>query len=189
MNKKTKKILNLSLLIISVIALVILINVINPKNIVNYFGIKNIYISLFIISLFAGISSFTTTPLYLAVITFSLGGGNLFLIGFIGGSGMIVGDSLFFHIGRKTRDITNKEFNQKIKQFSDYLDKKHHNLIPFIIIFYCVFVPLPKDFLLAALGLSRYTYKRALIPVLIGNIIGITLLAILTFNGIKLLGF
>jgi membrane protein YqaA with SNARE-associated domain len=165
-----KKRLIFGLLILFVIAWSITLAIIGPTTIVNTIGIRNGYIAAFIVATLGGFSTITSSSYFLTIITLAGGGANPYILGVVAGTGITIGDSLFYYLGFRGRDVANKKIYKWTEKFSKWLEKRPRWLVPIIIFIYTGFTPLPNDILTVSLGLSSYPYKYLIIPMWAGNI-------------------
>jgi membrane protein YqaA with SNARE-associated domain len=179
MKKKSVEIFGFIFAFIIIILLLIGFGIFGPKKIIEIIGIKNSYFIIFLFAIFGGVSAFTSTTFYATLATFYLGELNFFIIALIGAIGLTIGDSLFYHLGKKSHDFFNetrhKEKINYLKKFMKRIPKKW--LFVFILI-YTGLSPLPKDILCVVLGITNFEYKKFALLFFIGN---------LTFNLIFLM--
>ncbi len=173
-----KKFLVFGLLILFVIVWSVTLAIIGPETIVDFIGVENGYIAAFIIATLGGVSTITASSYFFTVITLAGGGANPYILGFVAGTGITIGDSLFYYLGLRGRDVANKKVHKWTDKFSKWLEKRPRWLVPIIVFIYTAFTPLPNDILTVSLGLSSYPYKYLIIPMWAGNII-ITILTAL----------
>ncbi len=80
-------------------------------------SVKNGYILAFFVAVFGGISSLTSTSFYLTIITLAVGGLNPLLLGIVGGAGVTVGDSLFYYLGSRSRQLLSGRMREQVERF------------------------------------------------------------------------
>tara|TARA_Y100000310_G_C20374624_1_gene665139 strand:- start:123 stop:689 length:567 start_codon:yes stop_codon:yes gene_type:complete len=170
-----------------VLAWILIINFISPDAIVAKIGARNGYIILFLISAIGGVSSATASSYYLAVSVLAAGGLNPILLGIIGGVGVTIGDSLFFLLGRKGQQFSTKKLHEKSEKLYRWMERSPKGFIPLFIFIYVGFTPFPNDLMTVPLGFLGYSYKKTLIPLLLGNITATILIAYFSIYGINLL--
>ncbi len=161
----------------------------NPAEIVADMGVRNIYAFLFVFALLGGVSSFTSTSFYATVITLSLSGGlDPLTVGIIAGIGMGFGDSMFYLLGQRAyKAFFYSENNQRrVQKFLSWLEKKPRWMMPIIIYIYSGFTPFPGDLLMMSMAILGYPYRKAIIPMVLGNITLVTGLGVATLLGIRL---
>ncbi len=159
------------LLALFVIAWSITLAIIGPETIVERIGVENGYIVAFIIATLGGVSTITSSSYFLTIITLAGGGVNPYILGIVAGTGITIGDSLFYYIGLRGREVAKDKGHKWTGKFSRWLDKRPRWLVPIIVFVYTAFTPLPNDILTISLGLSSYPYKYLIAPMWAGNII------------------
>lgn len=154
-----------------IIAWSITLAIIGPERIVESIGVENSYIFAFIVATLGGVSTLTSSSYFLTIITLAGGGANPYILGVVAGTGITIGDSIFYYLGKNGREVTSGKAKKWVEKFSKWLDKRPKWNIPVIVFIYAAFTPLPNDILTVSLGLSSYPYKKMIIPLWIGNII------------------
>ncbi|MEX0918871.1 MAG: hypothetical protein WDZ85_02800 [Candidatus Paceibacterota bacterium] len=154
---------------------------IGPETIVEYIGIKNTYLVVFILAVIGGLSAVTGISFFATVATFAAGGSHPLALGLIGGLGIFLSDLIFFLIAQYGTLV----FNEKLSPLSIWLAKKKRAwpewLIPFFVYFYLGFTPLPNDLLMMALALAKVPLRRLWLPILAGSLTIVTITAYLSY--------
>lgn len=150
----------------------------SPEEIVYQIGINNGYLVLFLSAALGGVSTITASSFYATVFTFTSGGLNPLLVGLIGGAGITIGDSFFYYLGYRGRNIVSKKLNSYLEKISNWLNESEKWRVQLFIFIYSGFTPFPNDLMTIPLGLNMYTYKNIFLPLLIGNICAVTLFAL-----------
>ena len=178
---------------IGVLVAIIIVSLIlfyfDPAEIVVHMGVRNIYGFLFVFALLGGVSSFTSSSFYAAVIALSASGGlNPLTVGIIAGIGMGFGDSMFYLLGQRAyKAFFHNERNQRrVEKFLAWLEKRPKWTMPIIIFIYSGFTPFPGDLLMMSLAVTGYPYRKAIVPMVLGNITLVTILGVGTLLGIRL---
>lgn len=149
-----------------------------PENIVGFIGVENSYLLAFLVATIGGVSTFTSTYYYATIITLSVGGLNPFLLGFVSGIGVTIGDSVFFYMTHKGRNFFEHFiFGKKLEFLSKWLNSQPFWMVALISFLYTGFTPFPTDILMIVLALGRYPFIRILPFFLLGNITLVTMLA------------
>lgn len=142
----------------------------NPEKVVNYFGIGNIYLIIFVFAIFGGVSFLTATYFYATYIVFVLGGANPFLLALTVAFGLTIGDLFFYFVGLRGSSIVDWFFSQKQhKKKIDFIELKLKKHQFWYIYLYAGFLPFPKDILSFALGLFNHKLKNIILPLILGN--------------------
>lgn len=161
----------------------------SPEEILNTIGINNGYILAFIVSFFAGFSTFTAVSFYSLLIAFITGGLNPWLLALITGTSLALGDMFLFYFGRKGRDMISGKVDRAISNMAHSFN--HHKLEKYIPLFsylYISFIPLPNDWLLIFLASIRYQQRNMNIIIILGDYTHVFILTILIMKGIMIFG-
>ena len=110
---------------------------------------------------------------------------NPILLGLFGGIGVTIGDSLYFYLGSKGKEISSKKVDKRLEKISKLLKKSPKWLIPFIVYIYSGFTLLPNDLMTFSLGITGYSYKKIFLPLILGNITVTTIIAYISIFGIN----
>lgn len=146
-----------------------------PGTIVDYIGIENSYITVFLIAVIGGLSSITSGVYYAAVATFASGGANPWLLGLTGGIGIAIGDSIIFGLFAFGLRSISQTWQSRIETVSTYIDHQPRWLV-YVVLFLILGVsPLPNDIVMLALVLLQFKYLK-IAPVLVAAGISITII-------------
>lgn len=170
MKKKNKAIWIFAIIILSVSIWSVVFHFYSPHQIVEKIGVENSYILIFLVATFSGVSSFTSTSHYAAIVTFASGGLNIFIIALLAGIGMTIGDSLFYYLGKTGKESLPLKIKEKIQKVEDWLNSKNKIFVPISVYIYTGFTPLPGDILSVFLGVTNHKFKTVIVPILLGNI-------------------
>lgn len=173
--------------LLSILLLSFILTRFPPEEIVKIIGINNSYIALFFLAFLGGISIFFPFPYYIVVFMFGAAGLNPFLLGICAGFGVILGDTTSYFIGYTGREIVPDKFNKYFSKFYLWVNKKPLWVMSIVLFLYGAFVPFPNDAVIIPLGIARYKYWRAIIPLAIGNIVFSTLIAFAGLYGWNLI--
>lgn len=127
------------------------------------------YFGLFIFAFIGGTSTILPLPYILATFTLAGLGLHPIFLGIVAGTGVTLGDSISYLLGRAGHHILKPQYDKKFHDLSQWLNR-HPYLTPAVLFFYGAFVPLPNDLLIVPLGLARYNYFKAIIPAWLGNV-------------------
>lgn len=178
LNYFLKKHYKFILVLAFVLAWSLFVYFVGARTVVEYIGIENGYLLIFLIAIFGGVSSATAVSFYTAVITLAAGGLNPFMIGLIGGIGVTFGDSIFYYLGLKGKKVI-KSSSKTLNKITKWLRTGPSWLIQIFIFVYSGFSPFPNDILTVSLGLTEFPYRRVIIPLLLGDIASTTIVAYL----------
>lgn len=169
MRKKTKNIIIFSTILLSIIFWGVLTYFFKPSEMIEGLGVTNSYLFIFLMAAISGVSSFTSSSHYLTVITFAIGGINPFMISLLAGIGLTIGDTVFYYLGKKGSKSLPKKINEKFIKINKWIENKPKILVPIIVYVYTGLTPLPGDFISIFLGVTNISYKRIVLPFILGN--------------------
>jgi membrane protein YqaA with SNARE-associated domain len=152
---------------------------ISPTQIVEYVGVDNTYLTVFLIATFGGLNSITGGVLYASIVAFAAGGASPWLLGLIGGLGIAIGDSLVFYLFRYTSKSLSHEWQDravKVKEKVEHLPRSAQYALIYV---YLGFTPFPNDILMFLLAVLRFNLWQVLPAIIAGTITVATLTAFL----------
>lgn len=152
-----------------------------PQEVVSYIGVENAYLVGFLITLLAGVSSFTGTAAYATVGALAQGGAHPIILGLVGGIGLFLSDTIFYFLITKGIESVKKGKDSFLMRLERLFSKVPTSVVLFIVFVYTGFSPFPNDLLLIALLIGGYKYKTFALPLLAG---AITLMLIITHIGL-----
>lgn len=188
MKTKTKEYLGLAGILLFIISWFIFVFLVGPQTIVDFLGVQNTYLTIFLISAIGGFSSFTAVSVYSLLVTFVGGGASPLFIALAAGFGVTIGDSLFYLFGSKSRDALNQKTKQKVDRLKKFIKNKNSFLTPVLIFIYAGFTPFPNDIMTVSVALTGYSYKKAITPLFLGNLTNLILVSYAAFYGWTLFG-
>lgn len=151
-----------------------------PQEIVAKLGITNGYTIAFIAGFLAGISTFTSVPYTIIVVTLGAGGLHPLWLGILSALGLFVGDTTSYFLGYYGHHIVPNGLRDELQKVHTWLlARKRAWTIPIFIFLYGSLFPLSNDFVVISLGLARYPYWRVMIPLALGSVFFNTFLAYL----------
>ena len=168
-----------------VIGITLVFTFTSPEKIVEHIGIENGYLFLFIISFIAGVSTFTSVPYQVVLITLAAGGLNPFLLGLTAAVGDMLGDTTSYFLGYYGRTLLPQNgqwIQMKIQTVAD----RHPRLLPLVFFLYGATAPISNDVLTIPFGIARYPFFYLMIPLGLGNIVYNTTLA---YFGVQIFAF
>ncbi|MDK2832640.1 MAG: hypothetical protein PWQ51_1544 [Methanolobus sp.] len=173
------------LIILFIISWSVLLHYYSPEDIVNFIGVNNIYAFIFLIALVGGVSTFTSTTFYTALITIAVGGVNTIIVALLASIGLTIGDLLFYYLGSQSKQCIKKRYENKVNTFVSYMEKTGDTIVMFLIFLYSL-TPLPSDILAIALAIVEFPFKKMIGPLLVGNFTLIVVLVELSKLGYSL---
>lgn len=151
----------------------------SPEGIVDFIGIKNAYLFLFVLAFLSGVSVFGGVPYHLVLIAFAAGGLDPLLLGAAAAAGVMLGDSTSYLVGYRSSAIVPRRAAKHIERLSAWLGK-YPGRAPLFFLLYGSLVPFSNDFVGISMGLARVPFVRVMVPLAIGNLIFSTSLAYLS---------
>jgi membrane protein YqaA with SNARE-associated domain len=148
----------------------LLLSHIPPTEIVDKLGAQNSLLIAFLVSAFGGVSTVTSVNFYTVVITLAAGGTSPIALGVVAGTGITIGDSLFYYLGTQGHDLLSGRARRWADTLHEWVNEQHESLVQLIAYVYTGLTPLPNDILTVGLGLAEYSYQRLLPALLLGNI-------------------
>lgn len=157
----------------------------SPQKIVGSLGVTNGYGVAFVAGFLGGVSTFTSAPYALVVITLGAGGLNPFLLGMVAALGLFLGDITSYFLGYYGHHVVPNGLQMELERFRGWmLARKRAWMVPVFIFLYGAFFPLSNDIVIISFGLARYPFWRVMVPLGLGSIIFNTILAFLGRYGI-----
>jgi membrane protein YqaA with SNARE-associated domain len=173
-----------------IIGISIFFSYVHPDEIINKIGVTNGYLVIAIFALFGGFSAFTSVSFYTTVISFTIGGLNPFYVALVAMPGLFIGDTVFYIFGNAINRSLSKGMKKYVKKMNAFMNRpKIYTISPILIFLYVGMSPLPPDVLIVALSISKYPYKRMILPLLLGEINFVFWVSFFAKRGIELFGF
>jgi membrane protein YqaA with SNARE-associated domain len=145
---------------------------VSPDQIVEYIGVDNTYLTIFLIASFGGLNALTGGVLYGSIIAFAAGGASPWLLGLAGGLGIAIGDSLVFYLFRYTSKTLSPDWQEKISKIKQKVERFPRWSQYLLIYLYLGFFPFPNDILMFLLAILRFKFLQVL-PVIIAGAISV----------------
>ena len=161
---------------------------VDTTEIVDFVGISNGYVLIFVLAFIGGTSILFPLPYYLAVFTFAGGGLNPFLLAIFARTGVAVGDSTSYFIGYNGREILSEKLQKIFDRFHQWSMKKPKWIFFSFLYLYPTVSPLPNDIIILPLGLARFPYFKLIIPMWLGDITFNLIVALSGIYGFSYLG-
>jgi len=173
-----------------IIGISVFFSYVHPDEIIERIGVTNGYLVIAIFALFGGFSAFTSVSFYTTVISFTIGGLNPFYIALVALPGLFIGDSVFYIFGNAINKSLSKRMKKYVNKMNLFINRpKIYKFSPLLIFAYVGMSPLPPDILIVALSISKYPYKRMIIPLLLGEINFVFWVSFFAKRGIELFGY
>lgn len=159
----------------------------SPEGIVKAIGSESGYVFAFVAGFLGGVSTFTTVPYALIVITLGAAGLSPVFLGLSAAFGLVLGDSTSYLIGYHGRKVIPSAFQVYFEKFSEWLlTRKYSWLIPIVVFFYAALIPFSNDLVVISFGFARYPYWKLIIPLAAGSVVFNTIIAYLGAFGVQL---
>jgi len=181
-----RSILFVLLLVIFVGTLFILV-FFDPGEMIEKIGIGNSFIIAFFVSVAGAFTSMTKFSTYPMIITLVAGHVDPLAAGLVTGIGNTFGDILFYAFGSSARGLTSEKVNKKLEKILRWMTRLREIYIQIIIFLYLAITPFPNNMLSGALAFIGYPLKKAIVPLVLGDITFCILIAWLAFRGIDLM--
>lgn len=182
MKRSRKRIIFLIIAILLFISWVELLYFYSPEEIVNYFGVEGSFIGLFVLGVIAGITSFFAAPFYGALVTLAAGNLSIFYLVLIGATSLSMAQFIYYYFGLSSHYYLPENTVGYLNRMTSWM-RKNQKLIPFLLIFYFAFTPLPNELLITPLGVCNYSFKRFAFLLLFGNFILLLLITLASRYG------
>jgi len=151
----------------------------SPDQIVEYVGVENTYLTVFLIASVGGLNVITGGVLYASIIAFAAGGASPWLLGLVGGIGIAIGDSLVFYLFRYTSKSLSPQWQKKADRVKEKVEHLPRSMQYLLIYVYLGLTPLPNDILMFLLAVLRFKLVQVLPVIIAGTITIATLIAFL----------
>ena len=164
----------------------IILWVYDPKQLVDFIGVKNGYILTFIIAIIGALTSITPVSIYPMIIALALGDLSPLPLALVAGAGLALGDALFFFFGLEFRPFLSKKWKNKLEKLIKWIEDKPRWLSSFLIYLYIGFTPFPNNLLTGSLALAGLTFRKMVIPLILGDMTLPIIIVFLAHQGINL---
>ncbi|WP_135611677.1 VTT domain-containing protein [Methanococcoides sp. AM1] len=176
----------LGLIILFIVSWSVLLFYYPPGEIVERLGVRNVYIFVFLLAMIGGVSTFTSTTFYTALITISLGGVNSLWIALFASIGLTFGDLVFYYLGTKSRQCIKGKYAGNVFRLTKWMENIDDRLTMLMIFLYSL-TPLPSDVIAIALAIVNFPFRKMIVPLFVGNFTLIVLLVELSKLGFSLI--
>jgi membrane protein YqaA with SNARE-associated domain len=158
-----------------------------PAEIVELVGVENGFIIAFIAALLGGISTFSSVPYTIIIITLGAGGLSPIGLGLVAALGLFFGDTTSYFLGYSGNGVVPSRLQEKLQRFHTWLVQERFTaLLPVFIFLYGALFPFSNDVVAISFGLARYPYWKVMIPLTLGAVVFNTLMAYIGRYGSQL---
>ena len=186
LERPNKKFFIFLLLALFIISLITLLFFVSPEEIVRKIGVQNVYILVFIVSLFGGFSAGGSISFISLLITLAIGGVDPIYLGLVAGTSLAIGDMIMFYVGSKGRELIKGAWDEKINKVALVFKKRKwlEKMTPFLAYFYIGFAPLPNDVLILFLAAIEYPAKKMNWIIILGDLTFALMITTLAAKGV-----
>jgi membrane protein YqaA with SNARE-associated domain len=164
------------LFLLPILVCLIVIGFIDPEALTAKLGTTNSYIAMFFLALIGGLSVFSAIPYPLFLVTFALGGANPFILALCSVSGVMIGDSSSYLLGRKGGKLIEGKHKELFDMLLGFYDTRK-KILPFLFFIYGAVSPFPNDIITLSAGIKKYSYFKMILSLSLGNLIFCSVLA------------
>lgn len=165
----------------------IVVNIfVSPEQIINTIGVNNAYVLIFFLAFMGGVSTFSSVPYHLVVVSMAAGGLNPFILGTSAATGVMLGDSTSYYLGHRGSDFIPKRFEKFFFRLRNLITH-HPKLFPWFCFVYGTFIPFSNDFITITAGLIRFPFWKVILPLGLGNLLFNTAIALIAANSYSIL--
>lgn len=158
------------LLIIEVAAISYLLYTVGADRMVEYIGVENGYLIMFVVALLGGLSTFTSVTYFVTVFTLAAAGLNPLGLALASSVGISIGDFIFYYIGYYgLRKVVSGRIGRGIARLSRWLETQSQFMVALFVYMYAAFTPLPNDVLAMLLGSAKQPLRLMLPALVLGN--------------------
>ncbi|MEN8375044.1 MAG: hypothetical protein ABFS34_06290 [Gemmatimonadota bacterium] len=169
----------LAALLTFLIAWTLLLRRMGAEGLVERIGVRNGYLLVFTVAAAGGLSTLTSVALYTTVATLAAGGLNPVVLGLFAGTGLTIGDSLFFLVGLEGRRVSSGRLERRLERMSAWLERRPGWALRLAIFVYAGLTPFPNDVMVMAIAAAGVRYRLIVPSLLAGNLVLATLTALL----------
>lgn len=154
---------------------------VSPEQIINTIGVNNAYVLIFFLAFMGGVSTFSSVPYHLVVVSMAAEGLSPFVLGVSAATGVMLGDSTSYYLGHTGSDFIPKRFEKFFFRLRSLITH-HPKLFPWFCFVYGTFIPFSNDFITITAGLIRFPFWKVILPLGLGNLLFNTALALIAAN-------
>jgi membrane protein DedA with SNARE-associated domain len=156
---------------IFVIAFTILAyNYVDTQRLLNWIGLENAYLMMYLISFAGGLTTFNFIPYYSVIILLVSAGLPPVYVGIASALGIMSGDTFSYFMGYSGSKVIPEKYKLIFERIAEWAKRKP-KLFIFGSFLYGTFCPLPNDFITVPSGIAKIPYRKIMIPLMLGNLI------------------
>lgn len=142
----------------------------DANSIVDYIGLQNAYILMYVIATIGGMTTFNTIPYFSVILILASAGVNPILLGLSSAFGVMTGDSFSYLVGHQGASVIPNGLRNLFTKIHE-LATRHPRSFPIVCLVYGCVSPLSNDFITIPAGMAKIPYWRVMLPLGVGNII------------------
>ncbi len=142
----------------------------DANSIVDYIGLQNAYILMYVIATIGGMTTFNTIPYFSVILILASAGVHPLLLGIASALGVMTGDSFSYLVGHQGATIIPKGLRTLFTSIHT-LATRHPRSFPIVCLLYGSVSPLSNDFITIPAGMAKIPYWRVMLPLGLGNMI------------------
>ena len=170
MTKRDRRLLEVALAILVMMGMTFLVYEFGAERIVSFIGVENSYLVVFLVALFGGMTSLGGPTYVATVFTFVSGGATPFFVALAATGGIIIGDTVYFLVSRRSRHaIPEGRFKKTIQKMELWIEKRNGFAVFLFAYGYISFTPFPNDILTITTGVANVPKKVMLPAILFGS--------------------
>ncbi len=166
----SKKIIHLLPFLFVILFTVLAYIYVDTKSLLDWIGLENAHLMMFLISFAGGLTTFNFIPYYSVIILLVSAGLNPLYVGIYSALGIMCGDTFSYFMGYSGGQIIPGKYKDIFTKIGNFATKKP-KLFIFASFLYGTFSPLPNDFITVSAGIARIPYLKIIVPLMLGNLI------------------
>ncbi len=144
--------------------------------IIDYVGVSNSYLFMFIIAFIGWVSIFSWVPYPLMLITFALGGLDVFYLALATSSWVMLWDCTSYFVGWKAKGAITGKLKEVFDVLLTIYDTNPKYLMPIFFVYGAV-SPFPNDMITLSSGMKWYGFFKTMLPLSLWNFVFCLMLA------------
>lgn len=181
--ERQRRLIGLGVFVTLLIAWSFFLYLAGPTYLVEAIGVRNGYLLGFLVAAIGGVSTATSISYYSVVAALAAGGLNPYALGVVMGTGVSIGDTIFFYLGKTGRHSLPHKLQYHVDRTLEWAYEQDLRLVRVLVFVWAAFMPLPNDILTVPAGISRFRPRDILPFLLAGNIVFTTILGLVVKHG------
>jgi membrane protein DedA with SNARE-associated domain len=155
---------------IGVIVSMVFFFFVDANSVVDYIGLQNAYILMYVMAALGGMTTFNTIPYFSIILILATAGVNPIFLGLASAGGVITGDSFSYLTGKQGALLLPRRLCNLFVKIHE-LATEYPKSFPFVCLLYGCISPLSNDFITIPAGMAKIPYWRVMFPLGVGNVI------------------